>query len=140
MLSLGLRDDILCVFDKDGQIIGATIAGLSDPNSGRRNLIDATLAFAGTLSPRTGMIAAVGIGSKCRTGGVGTAMVAAATLRLRERGAQAIFIDWIADRLEGFYGRVGYKVWERKYISAKRSLSPERSKLVFRTVGKNTGQ
>lgn len=122
ILSLGLRDDILCVFDKDGQIVGATIAGLSD-GSGRRNLIDATLAFAGTLSPRTGMIAAVGISSKCRTGGVGTAMVAAATLRLRERGAEAIFIDWIADRLEGFYGRVGYTVWERKYVGGKRLVT-----------------
>lgn len=99
---------------------------MSVPGSGRPNVMDATLAFAGTLSPRTGMIAAVGIGSKCRAGGVGTAMVAAATLRLRERGAQAVFIDWIADRLEGFYGRVGYKVWERKYIPAKKCVPPRR--------------
>lgn len=114
-----MRDDILCVFDKDDRIIGATLAALSE-QSDKRNLLDATLAFAGTISPRTGMIAAVGVGSNCRAGGVGTGMVAAATLMLRERGAEAIFIDWVADKTESFYRRTGYEVWARKYVGAKR--------------------
>ncbi|ORX35477.1 hypothetical protein BD324DRAFT_101398 [Kockovaella imperatae] len=122
LIDSGHRDDVWCVFTKEGRLIGATVAALApDPESNdRENPFHASLAWPRTLGKRCGVIACVGIASAERGNGAGVALVATALNNLALRGADGCFIDWV--HLDGFYELVGFKQWERSYREASREV------------------
>ena len=126
LIDAGRKEDIHVVWNKEGEIVGATVAAL--PKSGEEGPMHKSLAWPITLgeSPvqtielkpgsRCGVIACVGVAASTRGSGAGVAMVASATQNLIDRGADGCFIDWVD--MDGFYEKCGYKKWEKAYSGA----------------------
>jgi GNAT superfamily N-acetyltransferase len=94
---------------------------------GRTGAVVGTLLFSGPpgatiyeplLGPAAGTIGCVGVADAARGAGVGSAMVARASERLRDAGTRACHIGWT--RRERFYARLGYRRWRRYHMARRR--------------------
>jgi beta-N-acetylhexosaminidase len=104
------HDGVLIARDRRGAIVGSLL--LDGP--GR-----SATTYWPVLGEDCGAIGCVGVRPDHEGRGVGTAMVAAATRLLAERGVRSCLIDWVV-RVE-FYRRLGYQPW-RSYSMRTRSL------------------
>ena len=78
---------------------------------------DADTPFRPMLGERAATIGCVGVVGAAEGRGIGTAMVARASLLLRDRGCRSCHIGWVVR--EGFYVRAGYRPWRRyRMVSA----------------------
>ncbi len=62
------------------------------------------------IGPRLGAFGILGVSPAHRERGVGLALAAHATERLRHRGVRTCFLHWT--ELRDWYGRLGFRVWE----------------------------
>ena len=69
------------------------------------------------LGDDCGAIGCVGVMPEQEGRGIGTAMVAAATRLLVDRGVHLCLIDWVV-RVD-FYGRLGYRPWRAYSMRAR---------------------
>jgi GNAT superfamily N-acetyltransferase len=100
---------VLAARDADGRLVGSLL--FRGP--------DAATVMAPLLGRRAGTIGCVGVAPGARGRGVGSAMVAAASERLRDAGVHACHIGWTVR--QELYERVGYRPW-RRYRMARRPL------------------
>jgi beta-N-acetylhexosaminidase len=130
LVDAGRTEDIHVVWNKEGEVVGATVAALSSED-GEEGPMHQSLAWPITLGEfsgrmtvmaelipgsRCGVIACVGVAASTRGSGAGVAVVASATQNLIDRGADECFIDWVD--MDGFYEKCGYTKWEKAYSGA----------------------
>jgi GNAT superfamily N-acetyltransferase len=94
---------------RDGRLVAALLMGYPGEVESLQPL----------LGPGITTIGCVGTLTEVRGLGIGTALVGAASERLRDAGGVACRIDWTS--LLTFYGRLGYTPW-RSYASGWRTL------------------
>ncbi|HMG45084.1 MAG TPA: GNAT family N-acetyltransferase [Acidimicrobiales bacterium] len=104
------HDGVLIARDRHGSILGSLL--LDGP--GRT-----ASPYWPLLGDRCGAIGCVGVMPEQEGRGIGTAMVAAATRLLVDRGVHRCLIDWVV-RVD-FYGRLGYRPW-RTYSMRSRGI------------------
>jgi beta-N-acetylhexosaminidase len=93
--------DILTARNADGSLIGALL--FQGPG--------AASVYTPLLGSHAGVIGCVGVAPAARALGVGSALVAHASERLRDTGTHICHISWTAR--ECFYIRLGYQPWRR---------------------------
>lgn len=89
----------------DGKIAGFCIVGANEENilsSGKNNV---------------GSVGCVGVVPEMRRGGIGLEMVGRASMDLKKRGCEEIFIHWT--HLENWYGKLGFKTFLRYVLCEK---------------------
>ena len=94
-------EEVLTAHTDDGTLVGTLLFGGPDFAHPYRPM----------LGPAAGLIGCVGVAPSAQGRGIGSAMVAAASGILRDRGTRTCLIDWVVR--ESFYGRVGYRPWRR---------------------------
>lgn len=105
--------DARCVIATQGQtIVGALVitTSRSDPRYG-------DLVWRAAFSSVSGEIGAVGVAAHKRGNGIGLALVAYASELLRDDGCAYGFIGWLT--AVGFYGKLGYTIWQQYALSCK---------------------
>jgi beta-N-acetylhexosaminidase len=100
-----LDSSVLVARDRAGAVAGTLLF---------RGPLGATI-YEPLLGPDAGTIGCVGVATKARGAGVGSAMVARASELLRDAGTRACHIGWT--RRERFYTRVGYSPWRRYHMA-----------------------
>jgi GNAT superfamily N-acetyltransferase len=103
---------VLVARDRGGAIVGTPLF---------RGPSDATI-FTPMLGADAGTIGSVGVAAAARGAGVGSAMVARASVLLRDAGTGVCHISWT--EREWFYRRVGYLPW-RRYRMARRPIEAD---------------
>lgn len=92
----------------DGNIAGFCIVGENEENilsSGKNSV---------------GSVGCVGVVPEMRRGGIGLEMVGRASMDLKKRGCDEIFIHWT--HLENWYGKLGFKTFLR-YVLCEKDLN-----------------
>lgn len=102
-------EDIVVARSPDGDVIGMSCAEMP-PDSCRWE----------RLKANTGSVGALGVHPDWREKGVGLAIAAKVTERLRERGVQRCFVGWTW--LVDWYGGLGYAVWEEYVMSREERI------------------
>lgn len=124
LLSAGRTADIHLAV-REGRIIGATVAAMPGSPAHERLAWPDVLGESprGRLTAGTACaaIACVGVSAGARGTGAGVGLTAAAMLELTRRGADGVFIDWVA--MLGFYERFGVRGWEAPYVTATRVVT-----------------
>jgi ribosomal protein S18 acetylase RimI-like enzyme len=111
---LGDEADCLVIRGQADRIVGALLlwTPLSQP-------VRMQGLWGGILGEAQGGLACVGIAERLRGEGLGRMLIARGTELLIERGARCGFIAWTGS--PGFYGKLGYRVWE-EYAMGQRTL------------------
>jgi len=113
----GRPGDIFVVRDR-GDLLG--FARLHVPTS---HPVGPPLYWADRLTPRAGGLGPIGVAATRRGQGLGTALLTAALLHLRDKGSTDVVIDMT--HLLSFYGQFGFAPWLR-YRQAKLDLGQRR--------------
>jgi GNAT superfamily N-acetyltransferase len=115
LFAAGDEENVLLV-KHGGEIVG-TITAFT-PRSRWRS---ANLVWERIHGAEMGGYGAVGIAAAWRGKGLGGAMSQAAAAHVRSRGASCCYIDWVGP--EGFYAKLGAKVW-RRFTRMEKTLRP----------------
>ncbi|KAF7587056.1 hypothetical protein BBP40_007813 [Aspergillus hancockii] len=106
---------IMTAFDPNGKQVGWTLM-LSHESP----IIKTHWAFPPLCGPKTGLIGCVGVDADYRKEGIGLAMLCHAIEDMKQRGVEAVFVDWVS--LDGWYEKLGFKVW-RSYRTGTMQLN-----------------
>lgn len=112
MAQLGDFQNMLVAFDSEKGIVGTLM--LHTPSS---RWLSANIAWKTMLGDALGGMSAVGVAESERGRGIGIGMVAVGSEVLRERGVGNCHIDWT--NIVDFYGKLGYTVWRRYWMSTR---------------------
>lgn len=104
--------DMVVAVDGDGEVVG-TSGILSPRSAGWRG----RFPWPRRLGDDTGGVGALGVAEAQRGKGIGLALAAFVTERLREEGLTHSYVGWTW--LVDWYGHLGYRVWQEYVISRK---------------------
>lgn len=99
------QESILIAINKNNQILGSVLVG-------KKSVI-----WNQILGNNVGTLGALGVKETARGQGVGLALAAKATEILKEENLDKSYLGWTW--LVDWYGRLGYKVWRKYYLSHK---------------------
>ena len=112
MGELGDFQNMLVAVDAAKGIVGTLM--LHTPSS---RWLTANITWQTLLGDSLGGISAVGVAQSERGRGIGIGMVTVGSDVLRERGVGNCHIDWT--NIIDFYGKLGYTVWRRYWMSTR---------------------
>lgn len=110
VVALDNCQDILIARDSSQRIVGTLI--LCTPQSHPERL---DVIWQGLLGEKVGAMNAVGVVASERKRGIGLGLIARGSDLLKERGANAGYVNWVAQT--GFYARIGYYEWREYNLS-----------------------
>lgn len=107
--------NIIVAVDKSGHVAGAlTLFSEDEP-------YDNGIRWRALIGRPLGGFGVLGVREDARGQGIGLGLAAEATRLLRERGVGVSFVGWTY--LQSLYGRLGYQVWRKYYMSDALALT-----------------
>lgn len=112
MVRLGEGGDMVVAVDGGGAVVGTS--GILSPRSAAWR---ARFPWPRLLGERTGGVGALGVAEAWRGRGVGLALAAFVTERLKDEGLAHSYVGWTW--LVQWYGHLGYRLWQEYRMSRK---------------------
>ncbi len=106
----GLEEIVLARDTRTGEILGTSFATDFREPSWRTDFVWQEL-----LGADTGGVGPLGVAEEARGNGIGLALAARVTERLKERGLASCFVGytWLVE----WYGKLGYRIWQEHRMS-----------------------